>query len=93
MREIMGVWKNKDGVYYVRKKVPAKLCARFISKTERQPSESGITRQKLAKGARLRVIEEDRRGPALKEWRPPKMCRRPGQLRPLDQVIGQVAQT
>jgi hypothetical protein len=25
MREIMGVWKNKDGVYYVRKKVPAKL--------------------------------------------------------------------
>jgi hypothetical protein len=25
MRVIMGVWKSKDGVYYVRKKVPAKL--------------------------------------------------------------------
>src|SRR5262245_42465736 len=25
MRVIMGVWKSKHGVYYVRKKVPAKL--------------------------------------------------------------------
>jgi hypothetical protein len=25
MRVIMGVWRSKDGVYYVRKKVPAKL--------------------------------------------------------------------
>jgi hypothetical protein len=25
MRALMGVWKSKDGVYYVRKKVPAKL--------------------------------------------------------------------
>ena len=53
----------------------------------------GLVVRDLTMGARLRVIEEDRRGPALKEWRPPKMCRHPGQLRPLDQVSGQVAQT
>jgi hypothetical protein len=52
----------------------------------------GLIVRDLAKGARLCVIEEDRRGPTLKQWRPPKMCRRPGQL-PLDQVSGQVAQT
>ena len=53
----------------------------------------GLIVRDLAKGARLRVIEDDRRGPALKAWRPPKMYRHPGQLRPLDGVRGQVAQT
>jgi hypothetical protein len=53
----------------------------------------GLIVRDLAKGARLRVIEDDRRGPALKEWRPPMLSRMPGQPRPLDQVSGQVAQT
>jgi hypothetical protein len=52
----------------------------------------GLIVRDLAKGARLRVIEDDRRGPALKEWRPPKMCRHPGELRLVDEVRGQVAQ-
>ena len=42
----------------------------------------GLVIRDLDKGATLRVIEEDRRGPALKEWQPPKMLRPAGQ-RPL----------
>ena len=53
----------------------------------------GLIVPDLAKGARLRVIEDDCRGPALNEWRPPKMCRHPVQLRPVDEVRGEVAQT
>jgi len=44
--------------------------------------DPGLIVPDLAKGARLRVIAEDRRGPALEEWRPPKMCRPPGSTRP-----------
>src|SRR5262245_62697763 len=48
----------------------------------------GLIVRDLGQGADLCVIEEDRRGPALEEWQPPKMCRHPGQLRPLDEVSG-----
>jgi hypothetical protein len=52
----------------------------------------GLIVRDLAKGARLRVIEEDRRGPALKEWPPPKMCRSQEQ-HPFDEASGHVVQT
>jgi hypothetical protein len=52
----------------------------------------GLIVRDLAKGARLRVIEEDRRGPAPKEWRPPKMCRSQEQ-HPFDEASGHVVQT
>jgi hypothetical protein len=52
----------------------------------------GLIVRDLAKGARLRVIEEDRREPALKEWQPPKVCRRPEKLPPTDVASGHIAQ-
>jgi Domain of unknown function (DUF6538) len=41
MRVIMGVWKSKDGVYYVRKKVPARL-------EQAVSTVSGVARPKVA---------------------------------------------
>src|SRR5262245_25285700 len=52
----------------------------------------GLVIRDLHKGARLRVIEEDRRGPALKEWQPPKMLRHPGH-RSLGDTRGQAMQS
>src|SRR5262249_14893688 len=43
----------------------------------------GLVVRDLGQGAKVRVIEEDRRGPALKEWRPPAVARVNA---PLDQV-------
>ena len=45
----------------------------------------GLIVRDLGQGANLCVIEEDRRGPALKEWRPPAVAR---VTAPLDHVSG-----
>ena len=52
----------------------------------------GLVIRDLDKGARLRVIEEDRRGTALKRWQPPKMLR-PAGHRSLGDTRGQAMQS
>jgi hypothetical protein len=52
----------------------------------------GLIIRDLAKGARLCVIEEDRRGPTLKKWQPPKILRSAGQ-RPLRDASPHVVQS